>query len=151
MPPDNVASCPVAPLPHSCFPNSYDRLFRAVNPKYRDGTVWLFKGSRLAIALVVNVLATQEPEVAELIASGLTPTDVLAPIGLVINNMQKVLGMFDRLIGMAPGALLEAWELQHGSSLDGRTPYEVSMSDTEDVYQVSWWAAAGFMTRELWG
>lgn len=127
--------------------NSYDRLFRAVNPKYRDGMVWLFKGSRLAIALVVNVLATQEPEVAELIASGLTPTEVLAPIGLVINNMQKVLVMFDRLIGMAPAALLEAWELQHGSSLDGRTPYEVSMSDTEDVYKVSWWGAAGFMTR----
>jgi hypothetical protein len=124
-----------------------DRLFRVVDPKYRSSHVWLYKGSRLAIALVIDVLATQEPAMAEFLNLGLGPLDILPAVTLIIQNLQRVLVTFDRLLGMAPPSPLESYKLLN-TSLDQRTPYEVSMSDTANVYYTAWWAGAGFMTSE---
>jgi hypothetical protein len=131
-------------LPHCRYP---DRLFRVVDPKYRNSHVWLFEGSRLAIALVIDVLAAQEPAMAEFVKLGLGPLDILPAMTLVINNLQRVLVTFDRLLGMAPHAPLESYELLN-TSLDQRMPYEVSMSDTANVYYTARWGAEGFMTSE---
>jgi hypothetical protein len=83
---------------------------------------------------------------AELVNLG--PQDVLQPMALVIQNLQRVLAMFDRLVRMAPPAPVEAFELRN-TSLEQRTPYEVSMSDTQDLYFLSRWSSTGFMTSKL--
>jgi hypothetical protein len=61
--------------------------------------VWVFKGSRLAVVLVINILATQEPAMAEFADLAQKPQDALPGMQLIVHNLQRLLAMFDKLVG----------------------------------------------------
>jgi hypothetical protein len=56
--------------------------------------------------------------------------------------------MFDKLVGMSPPPPFEVYTALN-PTLDQRTPYEVSLTDTQDTYYNARFGSAGFLTSKL--
>jgi hypothetical protein len=125
---------------------NFSSYFILTPAKHRDAHVWLFKGSRLAIAATID---TMQPALGNL--SSVPVSDSIAAGGSIVRAVQRVMAAADALFKplLPPFAVREETAWVNDMLMDTRVLWEVSYeSDSSSFYYNAHAGSAGWTTGE---